>query len=135
MNNSNIAVVNYTGRTLDSGRVFDSNVDPKFNHQQPFEVNIGEIGAVIIGWTDALMQMKKGTKATVYIPSSLGYGPQGNGSEIKANENLIFDIEVTDITTEEAYVAKQKAMQEEMMKKMQEESKTPATDTKKKTDK
>ena len=25
-----IAVVNYTGRTLDSGKVFDSNTDPKF---------------------------------------------------------------------------------------------------------
>lgn len=128
LNNSNIATVNYTGRTLDSGKVFDSNVDPKFNHVQPFEVNIGEIGGVIIGWTDALMQMKNGSKATVFIPSSLAYGQQGNGTDIKPNENLIFDIEVKEVTTEEAYMAKQKAMQEELMKKMQEGNQNQAPD-------
>lgn len=119
INNNHIATVNYTGRTLDSGRVFDSNIDPKFNHVQPFEVNLAELGSVIMGWTDGLMQLKKGTKATIYIPSSLAYGAQGNGNEIKANENLIFDIEVIDITSEEAYAAKQKAQQEEIMKKAQ----------------
>lgn len=108
MNYTNIASVNYTGRTLDSGRVFDSNLDPKFNHVQPLEVNIGELGAVILGWTDALMQLKKGTKATVFIPSSLGYGASGNGKEIKPNENLIFDMEVMDVTTEQAYAEKHK---------------------------
>lgn len=128
LNNSIIASVNYTGRTLDSGKVFDSNIDPKFNHLQPLDVNIGELGSVILGWTDALLKLKKGSKATVYIPSSLGYGVQGNGNEIKPNDNLIFDMEVIDVTNEEAFAAKQKAMQEEMMKKMQEESKnqTPA---------
>jgi len=132
LNNTNIATVNYTGRTLDSGRVFDSNIDPKFNHVQPMEVNIGELGAVILGWTDALMQLKAGSKATVFIPSSLAYGPQGNGSEIKPNDNLIFDIEVIAATTEAEYLAKQKAMQEEIMKKMQEQNKNTAPDSLKK---
>ncbi len=121
LNNTQVASVNYTGRTLDSGRVFDSNTDPKFNHVQPYDVNLGEFGGVIIGWTDALLQLKKGTKATVYIPSSLGYGLQGNGEAIKPNQNLVFDIEIVDASTEEAFLAKQKAMQEEMMKKMQEQ--------------
>jgi FKBP-type peptidyl-prolyl cis-trans isomerase len=124
MTNSNIAVVNYTGRTLDSGRVFDSNTDPNFKHVQPYEVNLSEMNGVILGWTDALMQLKKGTKATIYIPSSLAYGANGNGRDIKPNDNLIFDIEVVDAMNEEAYAAKQKAMQEEMMKKMQESQKT-----------
>lgn len=131
INNNSIATVNYTGRTLDSGRVFDSNIDPKFNHVQPMDVNIAELGGVILGWTDALTQLKAGSKATVYIPSSLGYGPQGNGSEIKPNDNLIFDIEVTGATTEAAYIAKQKAMQEEMMRKMQEGQKAAADSLKK----
>lgn len=121
LNNTYIATVNYTGRTLDSGYVFDSNTDPKFNHVKPYEVNLGELNGVIIGWTDALLQLKKGAKATVFIPSSLGYGANGNGEKIKANVNLIFDMEVLDATTEAEYIAKQKAMQEEMMKKMQEE--------------
>jgi FKBP-type peptidyl-prolyl cis-trans isomerase len=125
LNNNYIASVNYTGRTLDSGRVFDSNIDPKFAHVQPYDVNIGELGGVILGWTDALMQLKKGSKATIYVPSSLAYGPQGNGVQIKPNENLIFDMEIIDATTEEAYAAKQKAMQEEMMKQMQQQQSQP----------
>jgi FKBP-type peptidyl-prolyl cis-trans isomerase FkpA len=120
LNNNNIAVVNYTGRTLDSGRVFDSNTDPAFKHVQPYEVSLADFGGAIIGWKDAILTLKKGSKATVFIPSSLGYGANGNGSVIKPNQNLIFDIEVTDVTTEEEYAAKQKILQEQMMKKMQE---------------
>ncbi len=121
INNGSIASVNYTGRTLDSGRVFDSNTDPKFNHVQPYDVNISAFD-VVLGWTDALMQFKKGSKATIFVPSSLAYGENGNGSEIKPGDNLIFDIEVLDVTTEAAFAAKQKAMQEDIMKKMQEQN-------------
>ncbi|HMI79971.1 MAG TPA: FKBP-type peptidyl-prolyl cis-trans isomerase, partial [Ferruginibacter sp.] len=69
---------------------------------------------VILGWTDALLQLKKGSKATVYIPSSLGYGKNGNGPLIKADANLVFDIEVLDLST----LADMQAKQEEMQKKM-----------------
>jgi len=86
--------VNYTGKTLD-GVVFDSNVDPKFSHVQPFSFNLGQ-GQVIKGWDEGLQQMKKGSKGTLYIPSPLAYGAQGQGP-IKANSILIFDVEVTDI--------------------------------------
>ncbi|MFZ1370716.1 MAG: FKBP-type peptidyl-prolyl cis-trans isomerase [Ferruginibacter sp.] len=120
LSNRHVATVNYTGRTLDSAIVFDSNTDPKFGHVQPYDVNLGELGGVIIGWSDALMQLKKGTKAVIYIPSSLGYGPNGNGEKIKPNANLVFDIEITNAGTEEEFAARQKAMQEEMMKQMQE---------------
>ncbi len=124
ISNKDIAFVNYTGRTLDSGKVFDSNTDPTLKPGQilrPLEVNIAELGGIILGWTDALMQLKKGSKATIYIPSSLGYGAGGNGEKIKPNENLMFDIEVVDVISEEAYIAKQRAMQEEMMKKAQQQ--------------
>lgn len=123
LSTKDIAVVNYTGRTLDSGKVFDSNIDPKFQHVQPMEVNLGELGGVILGWPDAILQLKKGSKATAYIPASLGYGDAGNGEKIKPGDNLIFDLEITDVMTEEAFAAKQKAMQQmqqEMMRKMQE---------------
>ena len=124
---NDVAVVNYTGRTLDSAKVFDSNTDPKLGHPQPYEVKVGEIGTIILGWSDALLQLKKGTKATIYIPSSLAYGPAGNGEKIKPNENLMFDMEVTDVISETAFAAKQKAMQEEMMRKAQQQSQAPAT--------
>lgn len=123
MSTKDIAIVNYTGRTLDSGKVFDSNIDPQFMHVQPMQVNLGELGGSILGWNDGIMQLKKGSKATLYIPATLGYGENGNGEKIKPGANLIFDIEVTDVMNEEAFAAKQKAMQEEMMKKIQETQK------------
>lgn len=123
ISSKDVAVVNYTGRTLDSGKVFDSNTDPKFMHPQPYDVNVSEIGGIILGWTDALLQFKKGTKATIYVPSTLGYGENGNGEKIKPGDNLIFDMEILDVLTTEAFMAKQKAQQDEMMKKMQESQK------------
>ena len=125
ISNTDVALVNYTGRTLDSGRVFDSNTDPKLRPGQPLqplEVNVGDLGGIILGWTDALVQLKKGSKATIYIPSTLGYGVNGSGEKIKPNDNLIFDIEVIDVINEAAYIARKKAMQEEMLRKAQEQS-------------
>jgi FKBP-type peptidyl-prolyl cis-trans isomerase len=122
ISNADVAVVNYTGRTLDSGKVFDSNIDPAFMHPQPYEVNIAEMGSIILGWTDALLQLKKGSKATIFVPSTLAYGANGKGDKIKPNDNLVFDMEIIDVVSEEAYMAKQKAMQEEMMRKAQEQS-------------
>ena len=126
INITQFATVNYTGRTLDSGKVFDSNTDPKFKHVQPYQVNMSAVGSsegVIMGWVDALMQLKNGAKAVIYIPSSLAYGVNGNGGEIKPNENLIFDIEVKEVASEEELMAKQKAMQDEMQNKMMEAEK------------
>lgn len=86
--------VNYTGKTMD-GVIFDSNVDPQFQHVQPFEFALGQ-GQVIKGWDEGVALMKKGSKGTLYIPSTLAYGANGQGP-IKPNSILIFDIEVKDI--------------------------------------
>ncbi len=109
-----IASVNYTGKTLDSMQVFDSNIDPKFQHVQPIQVNVGQIGgegSVMPGWIDALLQMKKGDKATIYIPSTLAYGPGGRMPKIKPNAILIFDMDVVDVQTEEQMMAKAEEIQ------------------------
>lgn len=110
---NSIVSVNYTGRTLDSGKVVDSNVDPKFNHVGPIEVTIMNMSNIIPGWTDALLQLKKGSKATIYVPSTLAYGVPGKEG-IKTNENLVFDMEVTDVVTEEEKIAQQEALQKKM---------------------
>lgn len=112
-----IVTVNYTGKTLDSGKVFDSNVDPRFEHVQPYELNMNEVRGVILGWTDALLQLKKGSKAVIFIPSSLAYGKQGRDQIIKPGDCLIFDIEVKDISTERELLEKQEKMQQEMVEK------------------
>lgn len=84
--------VNYTGQTL-KGVKFDSNVDPSFSHVEPFSFDLDK-GSVIKGWDQALAVMKKGMKATFYIPSPLAYGANSPSPKIGANEILVFDIEL-----------------------------------------
>ena len=86
--------INYTGRLL-NGTVFDSNVDPKFKHVQPFEFKLGA-GQVIKGWDEGLVGMKVGEKKTLTIPPEKGYGASGQGS-IPPNATLIFDVELLGI--------------------------------------
>lgn len=107
LTSKDVASVNYSGHVLDSTNLFDSNVDPKFGHTEPYDVSLGQIGGVILGWSDALLQMKKGTKAQVFIPSSLGYGKQGKQPGINPDQILVFDMEVVDAISEEAKQAKQ----------------------------
>ena len=93
--NGDTLVMNYTGRLTD-GTVFDSNVDPKFGHVQPFEFTLGA-GQVIKGWDEGLVGMKVGEKKTLTIPPEKGYGATGAGSAIPPNATLIFDVELVGI--------------------------------------
>ncbi|MDH5597526.1 MAG: FKBP-type peptidyl-prolyl cis-trans isomerase [Cyclobacteriaceae bacterium] len=52
--------------------------------------------SVIQGWHDGFKALNKGSKATLYIPSALGYGPRSTGP-IPANSVLVFDVEVLDL--------------------------------------
>ncbi len=92
-----VVSINYTGRSFSTKKVFDSNTDPAFKHAQPYDVTMGQLGTVILGWMDALGEMQKGTKATVYIPSSLAWGSQGAGTDIKPGEIVVFDMEVINV--------------------------------------
>lgn len=116
---TDIASVNYTGKTFDSSKVFDSNIDPKFKHLQPLDVNLGQYQGMMLGWTDALLQMKKGTKATIYVPSALAYGKDGRQPEIKPDAILVFDMEVVGVSNEAEMMAKQEAMQKQQMEAQQ----------------
>jgi FKBP-type peptidyl-prolyl cis-trans isomerase len=81
--------VHYTGRLLD-GTVFDSSVE----RGVPIEFPLGE-GRVIRGWDEGIAKLKKGGKAQLIIPSSLGYGGQGGGP-IPPFSTLVFDVELVD---------------------------------------
>lgn len=83
--------VHYTG-TLENGKKFDSSVDRK----QPFTFVIG-VGQVIAGWDEGVMGMKVGGKRKLTIPSELGYGRRGAGSDIPPNSTLLFDVELLDV--------------------------------------
>lgn len=86
--------VNYTGM-LQDGTVFDSNVDPKFGHVQPFTFQLG-VGMVIKGWDEGVLGMKVGEKKHLVIPAEKAYGDRAIGA-IPANSTLEFDVEVLSI--------------------------------------
>ena len=88
-------VMNYTGKLAD-GTVFDSNVDPKFNHVQPFVFTIGG-GQVIKGWDVGIAGMKVGEKRTLLIQPDYAYGANGYPGVIPPNAVLSFDVELVAI--------------------------------------
>lgn len=83
-------VVHYEGFLLD-GTKFDSSRD----RGEPFVFRVGT-GAVIKGWDEAFLTMKKGEKRTLLIPWWLGYGEDGKGS-IPAKALLRFEVELLEI--------------------------------------
>ncbi len=82
--------VHYTGTLLD-GTKFDSSVE----RGQPISFAVGT-GRVIPGWDEGIMLLKEGEKASLVIPSFLGYGKRGRGP-IPTNAILMFDIELVKV--------------------------------------
>jgi len=87
----------YTGKTLD-GKAFDSNVDTSVGHHgtEPLKWPVGS-GQMIPGVDEGAALLKKGAKATLYLPSPLAYGPQSPNPGIAPNSVLIFEVEVMDV--------------------------------------
>ncbi len=77
--------VKYKG-TFTDGKEFDSGT---------FSFYLG-YGQVISGWDEGISYMKEGGKATLIIPSSLGYGTRGYG-DIPGYTPLVFEVELIDV--------------------------------------
>ena len=78
----------YTAKLLTTGVVVDKSTSPP----KQFGSKLDEL---IIGWRIAFRYyIAKGGKATIYVPSGMGYGKAGQGSTIPPNSNLIFDVEL-----------------------------------------
>lgn len=82
---TDIVKVHYEGKLV-NGEVFDSS----FKRGEPIEFPLNQ---VIPGWTEGLQLMKEGGEYTFFIPSNLGYGPQGAGP-IPPNSTLIFKVQL-----------------------------------------
>ncbi|MBK7763756.1 MAG: FKBP-type peptidyl-prolyl cis-trans isomerase [Bacteroidetes bacterium] len=83
--------VHYSGFLLD-GTKFDSSLD----RGEPIEFPLTQ---VIKGWTEGIPLLEEGGKGKLLIPSGLAYGQNAPpGSPIKANDVLIFDVELIQIT-------------------------------------
>jgi len=90
--------VHYKGTMLD-GTKFDSSYD----RGEPAEFPLGQ---VIKGWTEGIPVFEEGGKGKLIIPSSLAYGANApQGSPIKPNSVLIFDIELIKILPAEPVTA------------------------------
>ncbi len=92
------ASVMYKGYFTDEKRKsFDSNNEATSTHKDPLQVVIGA-GGVIPGWDEALRLFAKGSKGRIFVPALMAYGDQGSAPVIKPFENLVFDMEVVDVT-------------------------------------
>jgi FKBP-type peptidyl-prolyl cis-trans isomerase FkpA len=95
--------IHYAGYLL-NGKYFDSSMEKVVKEQglngqppfEPIELNAAR-GEVIPGWDEAMQLMNKGSKMTVYIPSTLAYGPNKRSADIIENSILVFDMEMVDI--------------------------------------
>ena len=79
------AVSVYYKGSLTNGNVFDQT--------QPGSPASFNLGQLITGFKNGVLQIKTGGKVTIYIPPSLGYGSTATGS-IPANSILIFEVEL-----------------------------------------
>lgn len=86
----------YKGTFLD-GKVFDSNMDKNSPNNQPLQVVVGTQG-VIPGMDEALRLFSKGAKGKMYIPAMLAYGQNGQPPVIPQYANLVFEIDMLDVT-------------------------------------
>lgn len=98
-------IVDYTGYLAENGKFFDSSYESiakaigTYDPRRPYEgfqIMSGPSGRVIEGWKEGIMLFKKGTKARLIIPPSLGYGAQGAGGVIPPNATLVFDINIAE---------------------------------------
>lgn len=83
-------IAHYDGRLLD-GTPFDSSLQRGI----PFTFRVGT-GAVIRGWDEAFLTMRKGEKRTLIVPYWLAYGEKGRGSKIPPKATLVFEVELLD---------------------------------------
>ncbi len=75
---------------------YDQNQDSQ-NGYKPFDRAYNKNAGLIAGFKEAMLNMKIGDKARVFIPYYLGYGEMGSPPVIPPMANLVFDIELVSI--------------------------------------
>lgn len=83
---TSIVKFTYKGSLMDNGFVFEAS-------EKPVDYPLNNL---IVGWQICFQLFPKGTSATLYVPSPLGYGTIGSQPGIPPNANLIFEVELVD---------------------------------------
>lgn len=89
----NGVVVHYVGNAWSTRQQFDASWD----RGETFAFRLGA-GEVIAGWDQGVAGMRVGGRRRIVIPPHLGYGKRGAGGVIKANETLVFVVDLIDVT-------------------------------------
>lgn len=117
-----VVFVKYKGSLAADGTVFDESreiplpVEGIFPEGSPFPI---EEGATIPGFFNGLQQMQKGGKYKLYIPADQAYGAEPPaGAPIPPNADLLFEIEVVEIMSREAFDRNLAILQQAMQKMM-----------------
>ena len=105
-----VVLVNYKGMLAD-GTVFDE------GQQTPMPV-----GDLIPGFTKGLLEMQRGGKYRLTIPSDLAYGPEGAGP-IPPDSDLTFEVELLDFRSRAEIEQQQRMMQQ--LQQMQQQGGAP----------
>ncbi len=89
--NNGTLTMQYYGALTESAEEFDNSFDR--GRGIPFKVGTG---GMIAGWDEAALLLPIGTKASLFIPSELGYGERGSAPVIGPNADLYFYVEAED---------------------------------------
>ena len=81
----------YTGALVKNGIIFQSSHD--FGKAITFPLS-----GVIAGWTQGVPGMKVGGTRRLIIPADMAYGASSPAPNIPANSDLVFDIDLVEIT-------------------------------------
>ena len=84
----------YTGALVKNGIIFQSS----FDFGKPVTFGLDQ---VIAGWTQGVPGMKVGGTRRLIIPAALAYGAQSPAKNIPANSDLVFDIDLVAIVSQQ----------------------------------
>ncbi len=84
----NFVMLKYRGTRID-GAVFDTSDQP----------SVFAMGGIMKGWSEALEQMKPGSKWQLFIPPEDGYGGDG-GPRVGPNETVVYELELVKVLQE-----------------------------------
>lgn len=88
-----VVLVQYLGMLAENGSIFDQS----FIRGRGIEFPLGA-GRVIPGWDEGIALLKEGSKATLIIPSELGYGASGTpDGGIPPGAELMFYVELEEV--------------------------------------
>ena len=124
-----VVFLKYKGKLASDGTVFDESRDIPlpvqgiFPEGTPFPI---EEGATIPGFFEGLQQMQKGGKYSLFIPADKAYGAQPpQGAPIPPNADLVFEIEVIDIMSQQTFERNLAILQQAMQSQMGQQGGAP----------